>query len=151
MNNVYREAITEVLEVLKNSNKSIVKKIPKKFILFLIQNKDDDYIVKIDFNNANWDDSIKKETQAILALIYRDYIVSPEERNKLIAEEKKEKNRIENELKEKYNQDNIFKKSQTAIQKDLENNNQLIEVKKYPWYKKIYYKALKILGLKNKN
>lgn len=149
MDNVYREAFAEVLEVLKNSNKNIVEKIPEKFITFLSQNKDNNYIVKIDFTDANWDDSIKQETQAILALVYRDYIVSPEERTRLLAEEKEEQIRIENELREKYNPDNIFKRNQTTIQQDLENNTQLIEVKKYPWYKRLYYQALKILGIRH--
>ena len=110
MDNVYREAFAEVLEVIKNSNQRILEKIPKKFITFLNENKDNNYIVKIDFTDENWDDSIKQETQAILALIYRDYIVSQEERARLLTEEKEEQSRIENELREKYNPDNLFKK-----------------------------------------
>lgn len=149
MDNIYRETFAEVLEVLKNSNSNIVEKIPKNFIEFLNQNKDNNYNVKIDFSDKNWDDSIKQETQAILALIYRDYIVSPEERDRLLEEEKEEQIKIENELREKYNPDNIFKTNQTTIQQDLENNIQLIEVKKYPWYKRLYYQALKILGIKH--
>ena len=35
MDNVYREAFAEVLEVIKNSNQRILEKIPKKFITFL--------------------------------------------------------------------------------------------------------------------
>lgn len=110
MDNVYREAFAEVLEVIKNSNQRILEKIPKKFITFLNENKDNNYMVKIDFTDENWDDSIKQETQAILALIYRDYIVSQEERARLLTEEKEEQIRIENELREKYNPDNLFKK-----------------------------------------
>lgn len=110
MDNVYREAFAEVLEVIKNSNQRILEKIPEKFITFLNENKDNNYIVKIDFTDENWDDSIKQETQAILALIYRDYIVSQEERTRLLTEEKEEQIRIENELREKYNPDNLFKK-----------------------------------------
>lgn len=114
MDNVYREAFAEVLEVIKNSNQRILEKIPKKFITFLNENKDNNYIVKIDFTDENWDDSIKQETQAILALIYRDYIVSQEERARLLTEEKEEQIRIENELREKYNPDNLFQKQDQA-------------------------------------
>ena len=110
MESVYREAFVEVLEVLKNSDQRILEKIPEKFITFLNENKDKSYIVKIDFTDENWDNSIKQETQAILALIYRDYIVSQEERARLLTEEKEEQIRIENELREKYNPDNLFKK-----------------------------------------
>lgn len=114
MDNVYREAFAEVLEVIKNSNQRILEKIPKKFITFLNENKDNNYIVKIDFTDENWDDSIKQETQAILALIYRDYIVSQEERARLLTEEKEEQIRIENELREKYSPDNLFQKQDQA-------------------------------------
>ena len=114
MDNVYREAFAEVLEVIKNSNQRILEKIPKKFITFLNENKDNNYIVKIDFTDENWDDSIKQETQAILALIYRDYIVSQEERARLLTEEKEEQIRIENELREKYNPDNLFQKTRPS-------------------------------------
>lgn len=132
MDDIYREAFAEVLEVLKNSNQNIIEKIPKKFITFLSQNKDNNYIVKIDFTDANWDDSIKQETQAILALVYRDYIVSPEERTRLLAEEKEEQIRIENELREKYNPDNLFKKRhrEDEIEENtIQNEVALVEYK----------------------
>lgn len=132
MDNVYREAFAEVLEVLKNSNQRILEKIPERFIAFLNENKDNNYIVKIDFTDANWDDNIKQETQAILALIYRDYIVSKEERTRLLAEEKEEQNRIENELREKYNPDDLFKKhieDKNVTENDIQSEVTLVEYK----------------------
>lgn len=125
---VYRQAFAEVLEVLKHTSKSIVEKIPEKFIMFLKDNKDDEYIVDIDFSKENWEDEVKKETQAILALIYRDYIVSPEKRNELIKEEQEEEIRIENEVREKYNPDNVFKDKQEGAV--LENTKLPIGIKK---------------------
>lgn len=132
MDNVYREAFAEVLEVLKNSNQKILEKIPEKFITLLNENKDKNYIVKIDFTNENWDDSIKQETQAILALIYRDYIVSQEERARLLTEENEEQIRIENELREKYNPDNLFKKhseDKNVTDNDIQSEVAIIEYK----------------------
>lgn len=132
MDNVYRQAFAEVLEVIKNSNQRILEKIPEKFITFLNENKDNNYIVKIDFTDANWDDSIKQETQAILALIYRDYIVSQEERTRLLAEEKQEQIRIENELREKYNPDNLFKKhseDKNVTENDIQSEVAIVEYK----------------------
>ena len=132
MDNVYREAFAEVLEVFKNSNQKILEKIPKKFITFLKENKDKNYIVKIDFTDENWDDSIKQETQAILALIYRDYIVSQEERARLLIEEKEEQIRIENELREKYNPDNLFKKhseDKNVAENDIYSKVAIVEYK----------------------
>ena len=60
MDNVYSQAFTEVLEVLKNSEKSIISKIPVNFIDFLNKYKDKNYMVEIDFSDENWDDKVKK-------------------------------------------------------------------------------------------
>ena len=132
---VYRQAFAEVLEVLKHTSKSIVEKIPEKFIMFLKENKDNEYIADIDFSKTNWEDEVKQETQAILALIYRDYIVSPEKKSELIREEQEEQIRIENEIREKYNPDNIFKnkKEDTFI----ENTNLPVVIKKETFFKKL--------------
>jgi len=132
---VYRQAFAEVLEVLKHTSKSIVEKIPEKFIMFLKDNKDNEYIADIDFSKPNWEDEVKQETQAILALIYRDYIVSPEKKSELIREEQEEQIRIEKEIREKYNPDNIFKnkKEETVI----ENTNLPVEIKKETFFKKL--------------
>ena len=138
MENVYRQAFAEVLEVLKNSNQNIIEKIPEKFIAFLNKNKDSDYIVNIDFFDKNWENFVKKETRAILALIYRDYIVSSEERKKLLVEENEEQIKIENELREKYNPDDIFKNKRQNIDKEKQTTEQtsMIIVKEEKWYKK---------------
>ena len=132
---VYKQAFVEVLEVLKHTSKSIVEKIPEKFIMFLKDNKDDKYIVDIDFSKPNWEDEVKQETQAILALIYRDYIVSPEKKSELIREEQEEKIRIEKEIREQYNPDNIFKnkKKETVV----ENTNLPVEIKKETFFKRL--------------
>ena len=150
MDEIYSQAFSEVLEVLENSERTIVNKIPATFMTFLNQNKDKNYVVTIDFNNPNWEETIKPEAQAILALIYRDYIVSKDQREILLTEEREEQTRFEKELREKYNPDNIFKKRNSiTTQENIENNAKLIETKKEPWYKKIFNQFKKILGIKN--
>lgn len=146
MDDVYREAFAEVLEVLNNSNQGILEKIPERFITFLNENKEQNYIAKIDFTDENWDDSIKKETQAILALIYRDYIVAPEERVRLLNEEREEQIRIENELREMYNPENIFENKKAQV-KSTDDSVDLVEYKK-SFFKKIINKIKFILKIK---
>lgn len=149
MDTVYREAFAEVLKVLNYVDKNLTNKIPNRFIDFLEENKDPNYIVKIDFTNDNWENTIKEETQAILALIYRDYIVSPEKRKELIAEEINVQQRIENEIREKYNPDNIFSKSkQEEIIEDSIVNNEVAMMKyKESIFKKIVNKFKNILHI----
>ena len=49
MDEVYKQAFAEALEVLQNTDENILKKIPEQFITFLNQNKDNQYQVNIDF------------------------------------------------------------------------------------------------------
>lgn len=139
----YYKAFAEVIEILAHVEEEIIEKISKNFISFLLENMDKEYIVEIDFSNENWEETILEETKAIIALIYRDYIISDEERKKLLAEEKKEQIKIETELKEKYNPDNLFKKEEKNedIPKELKEK-QLIDTQKYPWYKRLYNKII---------
>lgn len=143
MDSVYSQAFTEVLEVLNNSEKNIVSRIPKSFLEFLNNYKDINYKVEIDFSNENWDEQVKKETQAILALIYRDYIVSQEERKRLLSEEREEERRIENKLREKYNPDNLFKNKSNNIENNTNKPVKMVEYKE-SIFKKIINKIKSI-------
>ena len=135
MDIVYEQAFLEVLEVLKYSSQSIKEKIPEKFVAFLNENKDNNSSVQIDFTKDNWEDELKQETRVILALMYRDYIVSPEKREELIRQEHEEQLIREKELKEKYTTDNIFKNTQN--EKIIENANLPAEIKKENFFIKI--------------
>lgn len=147
MENFNKKAVSEVIEILNHTDKKIIEKIPQKFIDFLFENADKDYIPNIDFYDENWENSIQEDTQAILALLYRDYIVSEDEKLKLLKEEQEEKLKIEKELREKYNPDNIFKKKN--IEENIQINNvQLIEIKETSWFKRALDKILKFFGRK---
>lgn len=145
-----KRAFSEVIEIINHSDKDIVEKIPKHFIKFLYENMDNEYNVNIDFSNENWDETVLEETNVILALIYRDYIVSPEEREELLIEEKKEQEENERKLREKYNTDNLFKKKNIEMPDELVEETQLIEVKEYPWYKRLFKKILAIFNIHKK-
>ena len=120
MNDLNKKAISEVIEVLQHTDDKILIKIPQKFITFLYENADKDYAPNIDFHSENWEESLEEDANAILALIYRDYIVSPIERNKLIEEENREKTKREEELRKKYNSDNIFNNRNNKIHNQQE-------------------------------
>ena len=141
------KAVSEVIEILKHTDKKIVEKIPQKIIDFLFENEDKDYRPNIDFNDENWEKNIEEDTQAILALLYIDYIVSEEEKQKLIKEEKEESQKQEKELREKYNPDNIFKKKSSEENIQI-NNVQLVEIKETSWFKKVINKILRFFGRK---
>lgn len=149
-NSFNKKAFSEIIEILNHTDKQLVEKIPDTFIKFLFENMDKEYEVEINFFNENWEETILEETKAILALIYRDYIVSAEERKDLLIEEKRERERQERELREKYNPDNLFKNKHSEIPNEFTENTQLIEINQYPWYRRLYQKILSIFGIRNK-
>ena len=136
MESNYTQALSEVWEILKYSEKSIIEKIPQEFMEFIIENKDTDYKCNIDFESENWEETVKPEAQSIIAFIYRDYICSSEKRKILIAEEIQEEMQSEEKIRQDYKYDDIFKNKKTNNLTE-KSNTDLIEIKKQPWYKKI--------------
>lgn len=143
-----KKAFSEIIEILNHTDKQIVEKIPNSFIKFLFENMDSEYKVKIDFFNEKWDETILEDTKAILALIYRDYIVSKAEREELIKQQQEEAEKEEEKLREKYNPDNVFKKKEKTEIQEENNNMQLVEIKEETWYKKIWKKIISFFGVK---
>ena len=117
-----REAITEVLEILKNTDNTYMEKLPEKFKKFLNDNKSTSYIPEIDFSKELKDLKIRKETKELLGIMYLNYWSNDEEKKeyvKLLSENEK---KYQEELTEKYNPDSLFKK--TAKQDDI--NEQVV-------------------------
>ena len=145
MEDKYSKALKEVYVVLRNSEESIQEKISENFKIFIIDNMDKEYELNIDFDNPHWEDTIMEETQQILAVIYRDYLVTKEEREELLKEESEEEKRIEQELREKYNPDNIFKKHKEKEEyNDTNINASMIKIEEIKWYKKFINKILSL-------
>lgn len=148
--NDFARACSEVILIIKNSSEEVKNKIPNQFINFLQENENKDFVANIDFNKENLEEQLSKDAIAILGLIYRDYLVSSEERQMILYEEEQERLRYEKELREKYNPDNIFKKKNNNIlEKDGDiqlNQIQLVEVKKSSWLKRLLSKILSFFG-----
>lgn len=136
----YSKAFKEVYIILNKSSKEELNKIPKSFIEYIEKNMDIDYRPQIDFNK-NFENSVLEETLLILALIYRDYLISKEEREILIKDEEKQLK----ELNESYNVENLFKKRKLESEENWRNVEQhLVVIKEEKWYKRILNKILNI-------
>ncbi len=152
MSEINKKAVSEVIDVLKHSEIEVTQKIPKKFIEFLTKNSDRNYIPNIDYSEENWENSIEEDAKVLIALIYRDYIMSEEEKEKVIEEAKRQ----EQEIREKYNPDNLFKKNSKIenekSQDDTEQEVQksLLIIKEEKWYERIINKIKEIFGIKHK-
>lgn len=152
MKNKYKKALAEVNIILENTEKEITNKIPLGFKNFIRENMDREHSITIDSRKKLIEQDLKKETKEILALIYRDYICTKEERQLLVLQEKEEQERIEKEKQERYNVDfnkiTEIRRERNLEQRLEENQMSLIEVTEEKWYKKLINKILNIFKIK---
>lgn len=113
MRREYEEAFAEIDEIFKIMPIDLVSKIPLKVLRTISENKASDYNIKIQ-EPLNEQD-LKPETIAILGLIYRDYISTPEEREQLQLKDQEELKKIEQEMQEQYDVSNVFEKRKNKI------------------------------------
>lgn len=135
MKREYEEAFAEIDEIFKIMPIDLLSKIPLKIKEVISENKAKDYNVKIQepINEQN----LKPETIAILGLIYRDYISSPEEREQLQQKDQQELERIEQEMQEQYDIGNAFEKRKNKNQRE-ETSTELMVYKEPGFIKRIF-------------
>lgn len=114
----FAEASAEINEILKYLPKEEVEKIPSKLREFFKEVSSKDYVTNINPNMPLDKQQIKEKTKDIIALIYRNYWCSEEERKELDQKLIENDKNFEEELREKYNPDNIFKNNVTTTKKE---------------------------------
>lgn len=144
MKQEYADAFAEVDQIFDLMPDVLLNKIPTKFKQ-MIKNNKSDYIPNI--KEPIEECELKEETIIILSLIYRDFLCSGEKKEKLQYRDSKKIKEAEDELREKYNPDKIFKNTNEGKDKE---EVALVEVKEEKWYRKIYNIIKGIFGKKNK-
>ena len=153
MEQKYKKALSEVNIILAHTEKEVKDKISEYFIQYIKENMDKNHRIKIQNNKELLEQNIMLETKQIIALMYRDYICTKDEREKLIRQEKEKYKRIEKEKQEKY-KINFKKIAQRKTQKNIidkvktKEKSSLIERKEEKWYNNIIDKILKIFKIK---
>lgn len=138
MEEIYREAFVEISEIFKLMPKTLLDKIPNKFRQIIEDEKSTTYISNIKEPLEQCD--LKEETIIILSLIYRDFLCSKEEKEKLQYRDAQKIKEAEDELHQKYNPDNLFKnRSKPTLNNDtdVQENLSLVKYEEDKWYKKI--------------
>lgn len=153
MKQEYKEAFSEVNEIIKMMPDELTNKIPSKFKEMLEDERDKEYNPNI--QEPLEKQKLKNETIIILGLIYRDFLCPPNEKRRLQEKDARElqevQKALEEEIREKYNPDDIFKnKRQNMIEeKQPTEQTSMVVVKEKKWYKKIF-NIIKNLFKKNK-
>lgn len=151
MDKRYSIAISETLHYLKGINQDDVDKIPKRFMLFLKENADDNYSCDFDYNKPLKELNLKDETRGLIAMICLNYWCETEEqKNEFSKHLNKNEQKYQEELKKIYNTDNLFKKNNSDNREKLKSEikNELpAEIKKQNafirlinWIKKMIHK-----------
>lgn len=133
MDKEYMEALVDISEIFNHLDIDLLNKIPKKFKDFVESYKSKEYKSNIDFSTNINKQELKKETRAILSLIYRSYILDENKRLELEKYDLELQKIEEDEKREKYDIYNIWERKKKI---NLENN-QMIEVKKMNFFQKI--------------
>lgn len=130
-NEKYAKAYVEVLEILKYLPENEYSKIPQEKIRFLEDNKDDTYSFKLNLNIPLDEQNISIEANSIIVTIFRDYFATnlQKEKLKIIMEQNEKK--YQEQLREEYNPDNLFKNEKKKYMNPyVEKNTNFPVVKK---------------------
>ena len=72
--NVYYRALKELSEIIKFFPRNEYRKIPKTFINFIEENKDNSYEYIIEHIDDFQNQAMLDETRVLLSIVYRDFI-----------------------------------------------------------------------------
>lgn len=127
----YQRAFKEVNEVLLHTDTELTNKIPLKFRKFLEENMDKEYNFHIQENLSLEQQEISKETENILALIYRTYWATQEEKEDFIKKDEEERRINEEKLNNIFSNRQINKvETQNNPEGRVKENKEETQVKK---------------------
>jgi len=156
MENVYYNAYTEVYEILSYMPINYIKKLPIELLNLFEQKRNKDYKYCVNIKKKINEQDMLDETRSILAVLYRDFWSTPEKKEIILQKEKIERDVYQNELRKKYNPDNIFQNNSQLIKRKIQdnstdskvfNNNVAMVEYKESIFKKIMDKIKNILHL----
>ena len=149
-NNVsYIKAYTEVNCLLEYLPQTYVDKIPKKFIDLIKRQTDEQYNIKIDINKSLMEQGFSKKTKDLIAVINYNYWSTDEEKKILKQKFYENENKYQEELKEKYNPNNLFKNKAINKEEIATENVSMVEYKE-SFIRKIINKIKSLLFKSNK-
>ncbi len=147
MENNLLKAYAEVDKILSFMEVKYVEKVPKKMREMFKNEKLQDYEPNIDKNIPLAEQQLERKTLAILAMLNLNYwCENQEEKQELLRAYSDNDKKREEELREKYNPDNIFKnknKEQDAEQ-EIDKITSVVEYKEKNLIKKLLDKIKRL-------
>ena len=141
----YANAYTEVYEILSCLNEEEYKKIPEELIEVFEENRNYDYEYEINDEQDLTKQPMLIETRAILLNIFRDYLATQEQKEKIKQWLRADMEYIENQKKEKYSTE-VFEDTNPKEKSSNENEKLPVEIKKQSIFRKIINKIKSFFG-----
>ena len=123
----YKNAYTEVYEIIKQLDEEEYNKIPSEVIKTIEENRNTEYEFDLDEDIELKDQELLPETKAILFNLFRDYLSTAEQKEKIIKMQAEERQKNEQNKAEQY-KSNVFA-SKKKVQDIREEHTELIEYK----------------------
>lgn len=124
----YANAYSEVLEILKYVSQEDYDKIPKNKIKLYETYCNKDYKFTYDITKSLDEQNVSKIAKGIIAILFRDYWATETQRNKIIAKQRYDRQKIEEEKRAKYNIDDLFERRIKSNNEDEQVVNQSLEL-----------------------
>ena len=123
----YKDAYTEVYEILEQLDEEEYNKIPSEVIITIRENRNTEYEFELDEELELKEQELLPETKAILFNIFRDYLSTQEQKEKIIKMQAEERLKNEQKKAKQYNSD-LFANKQ-KVQSVEREHIELIEYK----------------------
>ena len=146
----YRKSLTELDMILKHMDEDYFKAIPQKFISFIKNNKDNDYIPNIKKDIPINEQQLKKDTKVLLSLFYRNFWCESEVKNNLKLEDSNVIKKYENST-QNFEEVIARHKNMEFVQDKTIDTPETVSMVEYnpKWYQRIFGKFLNFIK-KNK-
>ena len=122
------QTCSEIYCLLNYFPESYIYKLPKKLLNLIKQNSYPKYFIEVDVNKPLEEQKIIKETKDTLIVLKYNYWSDEAEKRNIIERLNENEKKYENELREKFNPDNLFKNKATKVE-TVENSIAMVEYK----------------------
>ena len=138
----------EIYEILSYMDEATVMKIPKKVLNIIQEKRNSNFKTKIDENDIFNEKNVSKEAIDFLCWIEYTYWMKESRKQKINKIKLDKIQKSEEEKREKYNPDNLFKNRKLNQQEhETQQEVALVEVKE-KFYTKVINKLKELFGIK---
>lgn len=145
MTNSYRNAYKEVYTILNYLDEEDYERIPLEVVEAIKSNMNEEYEYEMNEDVDIFKQHMLPETKATLYNIFRDYLATPEQKEKILKMQGEDRRKIEIKKQEKYQKDDLFK-NRVSNAKAHDEQVALIKVEKLNFFQKLLNKIKHFFG-----